>query len=344
MRNVVALGISGLIIFGLVGCGEESMESSGNSISLKAAETTSKSDSSTTKDSATPGSSPEQKKLYNYIHEQKWIEAQQYINNNNLSSVKDLLMLKSYVEIRIEFADLSNSNEKIKLYEPILSKINKLNIDDYTGELKDQMTKFVEVFQKERNDYYDMASERADKEKKEKAISDAEAGIKEAINAIKNGDHNKASLAVSDRFNEESVAIWNYANALEEKVAGNEDMFFYYLEHIPTNYSGRMSKEILNLKLRYKTKEQWDQDAKDRAEILAQIEQDKINAQLIANAEAKKTNPYIGMPRSELENSKWGNPKDINKTITAYGTSEQWVYGNGNYVYLDDGIVTAIQN
>lgn len=33
----------------------------------------------------------------------------------------------------------------------------------------------------------------------------------------------------------------------------------------------------------------------------------------------------------------------INKTTTEYGVHEQWVYGNGRYIYLDDGIVTAIQ-
>ncbi len=40
----------------------------------------------------------------------------------------------------------------------------------------------------------------------------------------------------------------------------------------------------------------------------------------------------------------WGKPKDINRTTTAYGTSEQWVYGLGCYVYFKNGKVTAIQD
>lgn len=68
-------------------------------------------------------------------------------------------MLKSYIDIRIEFAELSNSNDELKLYEPILAKINKLKLEDYSGEFKDQITKFVEVFQKERIDYYDSLTE-----------------------------------------------------------------------------------------------------------------------------------------------------------------------------------------
>jgi ribosomal protein L37AE/L43A len=39
----------------------------------------------------------------------------------------------------------------------------------------------------------------------------------------------------------------------------------------------------------------------------------------------------------------WGRPEDINRTTSAYGTSEQWVYGY-NYLYFDDGVLTTIQN
>ncbi len=62
-----------------------------------------------------------------------------------------------------------------------------------------------------------------------------------------------------------------------------------------------------------------------------------------------KSSPYlpdIGMTADDVRNSIWGEPDKINKTTTEYGVSEQWVYkySDGNkYVYLDDGIVTAIQ-
>ena len=54
----------------------------------------------------------------------------------------------------------------------------------------------------------------------------------------------------------------------------------------------------------------------------------------------------IGMP-ADLVRLVWGVPDDINRTVTARGTREQWVYGDigqRSYVYLDDGEVTAIQN
>ena len=50
----------------------------------------------------------------------------------------------------------------------------------------------------------------------------------------------------------------------------------------------------------------------------------------------------IGMDEAMVR-AAWGSPRDVNRTITARGTREQWVYGDGRYVYFDDGIVTVIQ-
>ena len=46
----------------------------------------------------------------------------------------------------------------------------------------------------------------------------------------------------------------------------------------------------------------------------------------------------------EIVRLAWGSPQDINRTTTASGTREQWVYGRGTYVYVENGRVTAIQN
>lgn len=52
--------------------------------------------------------------------------------------------------------------------------------------------------------------------------------------------------------------------------------------------------------------------------------------------------PVIGMTAENLEQSTWGYPNKKNITETASPTKEQWVYDQG-YIYLTDGIVTAIQ-
>ncbi len=53
--------------------------------------------------------------------------------------------------------------------------------------------------------------------------------------------------------------------------------------------------------------------------------------------------PAIGMTAEQVEASTWGKPKDINKTTYSWGVKEQWVYSNYRYIYLEDGVVTAIQ-
>ena len=53
--------------------------------------------------------------------------------------------------------------------------------------------------------------------------------------------------------------------------------------------------------------------------------------------------PSIGMTADEVRESTWGEPIKINKTTTEYGVDEQWVYDDYKYIYLEDGIVTAIQ-
>ncbi len=52
---------------------------------------------------------------------------------------------------------------------------------------------------------------------------------------------------------------------------------------------------------------------------------------------------HIGMAKEEVL-KRWGKPGRINRTITAYGISEQWIYPGLFYLYFEDGILTAIQD
>ncbi len=65
--------------------------------------------------------------------------------------------------------------------------------------------------------------------------------------------------------------------------------------------------------------------------------------QVESNNKEQKRDPQIGDNEAEVILSSWGSPNSKNKTTTEYGTSEQWVYDNGRYIYFDDGVVTAIQ-
>jgi hypothetical protein len=62
-------------------------------------------------------------------------------------------------------------------------------------------------------------------------------------------------------------------------------------------------------------------------------------------AECKRRGePRIGMTYKQVEATCWGKPKDINRTQTASGVTDQLVYGEGYYVYTRNGIVTGIQS
>lgn len=52
---------------------------------------------------------------------------------------------------------------------------------------------------------------------------------------------------------------------------------------------------------------------------------------------------FVGMTSKQVELS-WGTPEDINTTTSGTSVKEQWVYNSNNYLYFEDGILTAIQN
>lgn len=52
---------------------------------------------------------------------------------------------------------------------------------------------------------------------------------------------------------------------------------------------------------------------------------------------------WIGMTREMAVDSR-GEPEDINRTVTNYGTSEQWIYSSKNYLYFDNGKLTSWQD
>ena len=64
----------------------------------------------------------------------------------------------------------------------------------------------------------------------------------------------------------------------------------------------------------------------------------------MAAAECKRRgDPRVGMTAEQVKASCWGKPGHVNRTHTADGISDQYVYGDGRYVDLRDGIVTSIQ-
>ncbi|MCM3719181.1 DUF2845 domain-containing protein [Fictibacillus phosphorivorans] len=150
----------------------------------------------------------------------------------------------------------------------------------------------------------------------------------------------------NDEATETVRTLIKYARALDHLAVmkDTQDIWFKrYIGWIDPKYNGVRSKEIIAFANKYLTKDEWQQlYAEERkwdqrfARANARSEQEKKN-------QASKPLPTIGMTTDEVLNSQWGEPEDINKTITAYGTDEQWVYPNFKYLYFEDGILVTIQ-
>lgn len=61
------------------------------------------------------------------------------------------------------------------------------------------------------------------------------------------------------------------------------------------------------------------------------------------NERIVKKDPCIGMTEEELIDLSWGEPEKKNVTEFSFGKYEQWCYSSYRYVYLENGVVTAIQ-
>lgn len=85
-----------------------------------------------------------------------------------------------------------------------------------------------------------------------------------------------------------------------------------------------------------------DASAAQAAELRAMQEKWRQENEARA-ARAKLPGIRIGMTKQQVLASSWGPPDDVNTTITAAGTHEQWVYGVGRYLYFDHGVLTVIQ-
>lgn len=85
--------------------------------------------------------------------------------------------------------------------------------------------------------------------------------------------------------------------------------------------------------------------ARQAEELKEQKKQAAEQARVAAAEKARKKREgvTIGMTQQNVLDSSWGKPRDVNRTVSAYGVREQWVY-DGGYLYFKDGILTTIQN
>ena len=80
-----------------------------------------------------------------------------------------------------------------------------------------------------------------------------------------------------------------------------------------------------------------------RLASLKKAEKNDPTSPVKLKAAKKREGVSIGMTKEDVVGSSWGRPRSINKTVTRYGTREQWVY-DGGFLYFENEVLTTIQN
>ena len=80
-----------------------------------------------------------------------------------------------------------------------------------------------------------------------------------------------------------------------------------------------------------------------------QARREVAQQQRASDVQANINTGRVGVGMTSLEAFQaWGSPSRVNSTVTARGSSQQWVYrrerGAADYVYVTDGVVTAVQS
>lgn len=151
-------------------------------------------------------------------------------------------------------------------------------------------------------------------------------------------------LIAQSRYWEASTSIRQCANALDDKALAalvNKAELLSTWQDIknPKAAPGDRLRQIEALR------RDWPEEAKVQEALLARLDSELSRREKAeAAAFKRKSGVSIGMTSEEVLASSWGKPEKVNRTTTASGTREQWVYGGQNYLYFEDGVLTAVQH
>ncbi|WP_096435656.1 hypothetical protein [Alteribacter populi] len=195
------------------------------------------------------------------------------------------------------------------------NRYNDLN-DEYKSFLS-HIEDEINLVEQERKE----ASEREREEKEEEARSK----IGDYIEMIHNQDYETLIFETLSGTTEVEENYYNLANAYDEffnDSSGLDETYIHGLQSMAEFYLGEISNP--------------DPETEELIESLyTMIEMRK-------NEDAGELGVIVGMTVEQVLSSQWGEPNKVNTRTTNYGVREQWVYGNGHYLYFEDGILVSI--
>lgn len=148
-------------------------------------------------------------------------------------------------------------------------------------------------------------------------------------------------------IDEETVGLKSLKDLQDAYLISNQDTITIFKQVNADYWSAYYKGETIFIKYWYikELSEDHDQTAHKKAVLASQNRKANIikkYGSVMGNL-ILKGRVRIGMTKAMARLS-WGEPSDINTTTTAYSTHEQWVYSVGNYLYFENGKLTAIQN
>ena len=272
------------------------------------------------------------------------VQSDNYLNagdvNNALATYKEVVALNNSKVIQNELANLVKIGAildniyTIEKSNASLYDQDKLKVNNCNEILKIKKSVYFEDVKDELETYIEATDAKNIETKAELKATNSKNNV---ISLIKLKKYEEAEKLCyfgigTENGDTEVDALYSYSSVLMYEVTGGADMkerALTYCEYISPYYSGTYHNELKNLLLKYITFAEW---------------QHEYNSHIKVKGFSKKPEPSIGMTSKEVRASRWGSPDDVNKTTTASGITEQWVYSSGKYIYLDNGVVTTIQD
>lgn len=299
----------------------------------------------------------------------KYKKCEQIINN--MSSTWNDRLIEDYKIVLDNYIKIKNSNPNSKYLEEISSLIDKklaiyweeTQKDEDGNNYADRVYYKLDSYLTNNKNYPNIDKKELWESPLFKTLIAFRQNYKTLSYAIEEQKDGYLSRAY-DLFGEisnESPAL--YSIAQEQLKVFYKDIAYSELEAAKTDFSQESYidakfhldnvikfnpdiNEAYDLKDLYEQKYKLAVEERDKRFEEYEKEQEKlrIEEEKKKKEEKKREGVRIGMTKQEVLDSSWGSPIDINTTTNKYGVREQWVYGNGNYLYFEDGILVTIQN
>ena len=130
----------------------------------------------------------------------------------------------------------------------------------------------------------------------------------------------------------------------EEKTSPSLTLQEHFLPKIPDNYNGPLAEDIIQEKSRIATEEKQNNViAIANKNKMRQKQEDAEDTERTKQMQYRNSHLYVGDPESKIEDV-FGTPERINRNVTGNSVHKQYVYGDGHYIYVENGVVTGFQD